>query len=58
MDMGAMILETLFDWEGDVEDLARVAGQWCALLNIEDRPDLTVRLVRDYARRNTRPSSS
>ena len=51
MDMGAIILETLFDWEGDVEDLARVAGQWCALLNIEDRPDLTVRLVRDYAQR-------
>lgn len=49
--MGSMILESLSDWEGDVEDLARVGGQWCAMLQIEDRVELTVRLVRDYAQR-------
>lgn len=49
--MGQPILETLSDWEGDVEDLARLGGQWCAMLRIEDKADLTVRLVRDYAQR-------
>lgn len=49
--MGQPILETLSDWEGDVEDLAHLGGQWCAMLRIEDRAHLTVRLVRDYAQR-------
>lgn len=49
--LGQLLLETMSDWDGDVEDLARVAGQWCTMLRIEDRPDLTVRLVRDYAQR-------
>lgn len=49
--MGQPILETLSDWEGDVEDLARLGGQWCAMLRIDEHPDLTVRLVRDYAQR-------
>ncbi len=49
--MGQPILETLSDWEGDVEDLARLGGQWCAMLRFDERPDLTARLVRDYAQR-------
>lgn len=49
--MGQPILETLSNWEGDVEQLAHLGGQWCAMLRIEERPDLTVRLVRDYAQR-------
>lgn len=49
--VGQPILETLSDWEGDVEDLARLGGQWCAMLRIDEHPDLTVRLVRDYAQR-------
>lgn len=49
--MGQPILEALSDWEGDVEHLAHLGGQWCAMLRIEEHPDLTVRLVRDYAQR-------
>jgi len=49
--VGQPIIETLSDWEGDVEDLARLGGQWCAMLHIDDHPDLSVRLLRDYAQR-------
>jgi hypothetical protein len=49
--MGVMILETLSDWEGDVEDLARLGEQWSAVLQTKDRAELTVRLVRDYSQR-------
>lgn len=49
--MGEQFLEALSGWEGDVDDLARLGGQWCAILRIENRPDLTVRLVRDYGQR-------
>lgn len=49
--VGQPLLETMSSWEGDVEDLARVGGQWCTMLRIEDLPDLTVRLVRDYVQR-------
>lgn len=49
--MGQGILETISDWEGDADELARVAGQWCAMLRIDDDAEFSVRLIRDYAQR-------
>lgn len=49
--MGQFILEMVSNWEGDVEDLARLGRQWSETLGIEDNSQLTVRLVRDYAQR-------
>lgn len=49
--MGQQIIEAISDWEGDTEELARLGGQWCAMLGIEDDADLSVRLIRDYAQR-------
>lgn len=44
-------IDTLHDWEGDAEALAEIAAQWSRRLGIDDAPELTVRLVRDYAQR-------
>ena len=49
--MGQPNLETLLGWKGDAEHLAHLAKEWCALLGIEPRAELSVRLVRDYAQR-------
>ncbi len=49
--MGAPVLEALSAWEGYVEELAHLGGQWCAMLRIDERADLSVRLLRDYAQR-------
>lgn len=49
--MGAPTLEALSDWEGDVDQLAHLGGQLCAMLRIDERADLSVRLLRDYAQR-------
>ncbi len=49
--MGFPNFEALSDWEGDTEELARIGGEWCAVLRIDPDADLSVRLVRDYAQR-------